>query len=77
VRDERQALVRIAAVGDRVEVDPARRLPGRGGYLHPHGVCLERFIGSRVKEFRSLKRKINRDERLRLTSSINQFEQPV
>jgi predicted RNA-binding protein YlxR (DUF448 family) len=70
VRDEPRALVRIAAAGDRVEIDADRRHSGRGGYLHPRAVCLDGFVASRIKEFRSLKRKINGDERLRITSSI-------
>jgi predicted RNA-binding protein YlxR (DUF448 family) len=69
-RDERGTLVRIAADGDRIEVEAERRLAGRGGYLHPRAACLDGFLASRVKEFRSLQRKINRDERLRITSSI-------
>jgi predicted RNA-binding protein YlxR (DUF448 family) len=71
-RDEREAMVRIAASGDRVEVDATRRLSGRGGYLHRRADCLERFLNSRVKEFRSLKRKINREERLHIISSIRE-----
>jgi predicted RNA-binding protein YlxR (DUF448 family) len=69
-RDKRGGLLRIAAVGDHIELDTARRLPGRGGYLHPQADCLARFVASRAKEFRSLKRKVNRDERLRITGSI-------
>ncbi len=69
-RDQRRALVRIVSAGDRVEIDVARRLAGRGGYLHPRPVCLDGFLASRIKEFRSLKRKINRDERLHITSSV-------
>jgi len=69
-RDERGALLRIAMAGERVELDAARRLPGRGGYLHPRTGCLESFAASRVGEFRSLKCKINRDDRLRITGAI-------
>lgn len=69
-RDERRALIRIAAAGSRVVIDPDRRLPGRGGYLHPRALCLEGFLASRIREFRSLKRKINADERRNITRSI-------
>lgn len=70
VRDERGALVRIAATGDRVELDAERRLPGRGGYLHPRTECMERFMSPRIKQFRSLKRKLNGAERLHIISSM-------
>jgi len=33
-------MVRIAATGDRIEVDPTQRLSGRGGYLHRRRDCL-------------------------------------
>jgi predicted RNA-binding protein YlxR (DUF448 family) len=69
-RDQRGALLRIVAAGGRIELDTARRLPGRGGYLHSQPDCLARFVASKAREFRSLKRKINRDERLRITDSI-------
>lgn len=69
-RDQPRALVRIVTAGERVEIDVDRRLPGRGGYLHPRAACLDGFVASRIKEFRSLKRRINGDERLRITSSI-------
>ncbi len=33
-------LVRVAVVADRVVVDPRRRLPGRGAYVHARPACL-------------------------------------
>ncbi|MGH7907628.1 MAG: YlxR family protein [Candidatus Binataceae bacterium] len=69
-RDEQKALVRIASANGAIVLDADRRLPGRGGYLHPRGECLKSFAASRIKEFRSLKRKINRDERLAIVNSI-------
>ena len=63
-------MLRIVATADGVAFDAERGLAGRGGYLHPRPACLERFLGSRIKEFRSSKRKINRNERLVLIDSI-------
>ena len=69
-RDDQGAMVRIAAVGDRVQPDNEARRPGRGGYLHRSAECLVRFERSRVREFRSLRRKIGVDERREITELI-------
>ena len=69
-RDDQRAMVRIAAVGDRVQPDNEARRPGRGGYLHRSAECLVRFERSRVREFRSLRRKIGVDERREITELI-------
>jgi len=69
-RDLQSAMIRIAAVGARVQPDDARRQPGRGGYLHRSAECLARFERSRVREFRSLGRKLGAGERRELTESI-------
>src|SRR5260221_8724931 len=69
-RDDQLAMVRIAAVGDRVQPDDEARRPGRGGYLHRSAECLVRFERSRIKEFRSLRRRIGLDERRDLTQQI-------
>ena len=69
-RDLQDAMVRIAAVGARVQPDDAARMPGRGGYLHRSAACLLRFERSRVKEFRSLRRKLGVSERREITESI-------
>jgi predicted RNA-binding protein YlxR (DUF448 family) len=69
-RDDQHAMVRIAAVGDRVQPDNEARRPGRGGYLHRSAECLVRFERSRVREFRSLRRKIGVDERREITELI-------
>ena len=63
-------MVRIAAVGGRVRPDEAMRVPGRGGYLHRSAECLMRFERSRVREFRSLRRKLGLDERREITELI-------
>jgi predicted RNA-binding protein YlxR (DUF448 family) len=69
-RDLQVAMVRIAAVGARVRPDDEVRGPGRGGYLHRSAECLLRFERSRVKEFRSLRRKLGLEERRELTELI-------
>src|SRR4029077_16952151 len=58
-RDSKSAMIRIAVVNGRVEVDFAARQPGRGGYLHPTLECADKFVVSKVKEFRALRRKID------------------
>ena len=63
-------MVRIAVVDGRVEVDFEARREGRGGYLHPTAECVERFVGLKVKEFRALRRKIERPERLQIAAAI-------
>ncbi|HXZ87791.1 MAG TPA: YlxR family protein [Candidatus Binataceae bacterium] len=62
-RDAKAAMVRVAAVGEVVMLDKEGLLPGRGGYLHRRTECLERFVRSKVKEFRSLRRRVALDER--------------
>jgi predicted RNA-binding protein YlxR (DUF448 family) len=63
-------MVRIAVVDGHVEVDFEGRRAGRGGYLHPNVECVERFVGSKVKEFRALRRKIERPERDKIAAAI-------
>jgi len=63
-------MVRVAAAGEVVILDRAGLMPGRGGYLHRRAECLERFVRSKVKEFRSLRRGIALDERRRIAELI-------
>jgi len=69
-RDLQAAMIRVAVVGERVRPDESRRSPGRGGYLHWNEECLLKFERSRVKEFRSLRRKIGAGERVEITESV-------
>jgi len=71
-RDSKSAMIRIAVVDGKVEADFAARRPGRGGYLHPTPECADRFVNSRVKEFRALRRNIDRSERLTIAEAIKQ-----
>jgi len=66
----KDAMVRIAVVDGKVVPDFQGRLVGRGGYLHLSNVCLERFVKSKAKEFRSLKVKIERDQRTWIVQAI-------
>jgi predicted RNA-binding protein YlxR (DUF448 family) len=65
-RDAKAALIRIAVAGGVCVADVEGRLPGRGGYMHHRAVCLERFVRSKVREFRSLRRTLGFDERQRI-----------
>ncbi len=69
-RDTKDRMLRIAASSDTLTADEEGRLPGRGGYLHRRDECINNFARSRVKELRSLKRKISLDERLKLAELI-------
>jgi predicted RNA-binding protein YlxR (DUF448 family) len=69
-RDVKAAMIRIAVVNGQVEVDFDARQAGRGGYLHPTVECVERFVVSKVKEFRALRRKIERPERDQIAAAI-------
>lgn len=69
-RDLKSAFVRIAALEAGVVVDVQGRIGGRGGYIHKRAECLERFERSKVREFRSLRRKISLDARRQITELI-------
>ncbi|MGC2277536.1 MAG: DUF448 domain-containing protein [Candidatus Binatus sp.] len=69
-RDAKASMIRIAVVNGRVEVDFEALKAGRGGYLHPTDECVERFVVSKVKEFRAIRRKIERPERLEIKMAI-------
>jgi len=34
-------LIRVVRTADGVQIDPTRRLPGRGAYVHAHRACWE------------------------------------
>jgi uncharacterized protein len=71
-KDSKSAMIRIAVVNGKVEVDFAARQPGRGGYLHPTVECADKFVASKVKEFRALRRKIDRTERHNIIAAIKE-----
>jgi predicted RNA-binding protein YlxR (DUF448 family) len=63
-------MTRIVANHGMVSIDNSGSALGRGGYLHPEPQCLEKFAASRVKEFRSLKSSIDRDQRRRIIDAV-------
>ena len=69
-REAKPALLRIASLPAGVALDAAMRLGGRGGYLHPRRECLSAFVRTRLREFRSLKRGVSRDQREALVKMI-------
>jgi predicted RNA-binding protein YlxR (DUF448 family) len=69
-KDSKAAMLRIAVVNEKIEVDFEGHRPGRGGYLHPTLECADRFVNSKVKEFRALRRKIDRTERVVIAETI-------
>ena len=69
-QDAKASMVRIAVVNGNVEVDFEARREGRGAYLHPAAECVERFVTSKVKEFRALRRKIERQQRVQIAAAI-------
>lgn len=63
-------MVRLAAMRDSVRVDAARRLGGRGGYLHPRRECLENFARGKLRVFRSLRVAVDREARSSITQTL-------
>jgi predicted RNA-binding protein YlxR (DUF448 family) len=72
VRDAQSAMVRLAAIDGAVRVDEARRLGGRGGYLHPRRECLDRFARTKTREFRSLRVPLDRNARELITRILQE-----
>jgi predicted RNA-binding protein YlxR (DUF448 family) len=69
-REAKPAMLRIASLPAGIALDAAMRLGGRGGYLHPRRECLNLFARAKVREFRSLKRGVSRDQREALIKMI-------
>jgi predicted RNA-binding protein YlxR (DUF448 family) len=69
-RDAQDAMARIAMRAGVAVVDERRQTVGRGGYLHRDAACLAKFVGSKMREFRSLKHKLTMDDRRRLVAEI-------
>ena len=68
-RDAQDRLVRIALADGRLALDPDRRTPGRGGYLHRDPACGEQFVRRRGP-IRSLRHTASREERVGLTVAL-------
>lgn len=70
--DSKEALVRVAARPEGVMLDLSGKLGGRGGYLHPRRACLELFVKAKVSRFNSLRRSLDRAERVNLVNVLAQ-----
>ena len=70
-RDSKEHMLRIAASGGKLTLDEEGRMPGRGAYLHYRNRCITDFVHNRARELRSLKRKINLEERRKLAELIH------
>jgi len=68
-RAPQSALLRIVAGREGLRPDPARRLPGRGGYLHTDPACWARFV-QRRGPVRSLRLTPARAVRERLVAAL-------
>ncbi len=62
-------LTRFTLVRERLEVDPAGKLGGRGAYLHSGGGCAEAFL-TRKPFLRSLRASVDSRERARFVAEI-------
>jgi|HubBroStandDraft_6_1064221.scaffolds.fasta_scaffold303104_2 predicted RNA-binding protein YlxR (DUF448 family) len=69
-RESKVLMTRMTMADGVVILDAISQRPGRGGYLHEQADCLERFVRSRVKEFRSLRRAVPLAERRRIADLI-------
>ena len=68
-RAPQDTLVRLVAGADGLRLDPARRAPGRGGYLHRDPACWDAFVRRRGA-VRSLRRTPSHQERERLVGAL-------
>lgn len=66
-------MIRLTVREGMIRLDDAGTAPGRGGYLHPEPNCIEKFVASKVKEFRSLRSRIERSDRLRIAETIKRW----
>jgi len=71
-QDRKEVMVRIAVNAGQARPDFDGTGAGRGGYLHQQDECLERFIKSRVREFKSLRTKIDREHRIAIVEAIKE-----
>jgi predicted RNA-binding protein YlxR (DUF448 family) len=69
-RDNQASMIRLAVSTDGVTIVDNSGPSGRSGYIHPSDACLERFQRSRIKEFRSLRRRLGSEDRRAITEQI-------
>jgi predicted RNA-binding protein YlxR (DUF448 family) len=70
-RDNKERMLRIVVSGDTLTLDEEGRMPGRGAYLHHRDGCITDFVHNRVRELRSLKRRLDLDQRRKLAELIH------
>ena len=71
-KDRKDVMIRLGVIDDHVAPDFEGKQTGRGAYLHRTSECLERFVKSKAKEFRSLRRSIERRERIEIARTIKE-----
>ncbi|MGH7780721.1 MAG: YlxR family protein [Candidatus Binataceae bacterium] len=69
-RELQSAMVRVAIRDGLAVLDEDGNIAGRGGYLHRSPECLERFVKSKVRRFKSLRSGIDKEQRMRIAQSI-------
>lgn len=69
-REAQSAMLRVAIRDAEAVLDEDGNIAGRGGYLHRNPECLERFVKSKVRQFKSLRSGIDKDQRMRIAQSI-------
>jgi predicted RNA-binding protein YlxR (DUF448 family) len=72
-RDRRATLTRVAVRNGVLAIDPAKRAPGRGAYLHDARACLEAFA-RRGGFVRSLRCVIAKDQREALVARLPEVQ---
>ena len=68
-RAPQKSLVRFVAAQEGLRLDPERRLPGRGAYLHANDPCFAAFL-TRKPPLRSLRRSVDRNLRSALVEQL-------
>jgi predicted RNA-binding protein YlxR (DUF448 family) len=69
-REAQSAMLRIAIRDGQAVLDEDANIAGRGGYLHRSPECLERFVKSKVRQWKSLRSGIDKDQRMRIVSAV-------
>jgi predicted RNA-binding protein YlxR (DUF448 family) len=69
-RDDKPQMMRIVATSDGLTLDEQAKMQGRGAYLHRDNRCITDFERNKSKQLRSLRRSINREQRLILAELI-------
>jgi predicted RNA-binding protein YlxR (DUF448 family) len=71
-REARKTLIRLVLVGNNLELDPKKSLPGRGAWLHAKRGCLKLALDRKAFS-RALKREFKANESA-LTLEIDKAE---